>query len=777
MRRSFVVFCPCLTVVFFLVLRVGPLAATPNDRLTRSDSTAYERWYTAIRRAAADPQRGATVQNLTLKRDVATIELIAGDVHLLQAIDGHTFGAVFVGRGRFLMTPPVQIERDHLRRFFEAESLVTDIRSAVFFFTDVTDSELTKLANLHPQPPTSAVRGRVQEALDYLSDGGGWVDRDLMIPLLNRGPGYFYVHLEPASGRDLMFAVNPYDAEEVSLSRRATGKTKYREVVTQFHKQSDYETGSSIPQEGLDLIQIPHYEIESTIKSNLDFSAAVKATLKHVVVDHEWIPLRLFYDLQIDSILWPDRTPVVYYRGKETQDLWIDLTPPGEADSVELSFYYHGKLLERYRDLWVQMRSTTTWYPVYEFWRPATHRLTFHAPERFKVATVGKAISSTVTNKEATSIWETPAVRQVTFNIGEFKERQVSDPRVPNLTVQIDENAHNKLGNMAADANVILLEQRGMAEAVMTDLGNSFAFFNDVYGPTMVDAFTATETPYSHGEAYPGLVLLSWRTFQWTTDKGFDEIFRAHEVAHQWWGIGVHPATYHDRWLSEGFSDFSGLWYMGRSRGSAELFMKRLKETREAILQRRDKLAPVWLGTRAGNSDFPDDYQTVVYQKGAWVLHMLRNFFLDPDTGDDARFTELMKEFYTTYLGQPATTEEFRAMVEEHAGMPMDWFFDQWVYHSAIPTYYFSYKLDELANGEQRATVRVRQEKVPDDFTMIVPVLLDFGPAGYAEVRLTVTGPVTEKELPILPMKPVRIEFNPHESVLAETKTESWRNR
>ena len=70
--------------------------------------------------------------------------------------------------------------------------------------------------------------------------------------------------------------------------------------------------------------------------------------------------------------------------------------------------------------------------------------------------------------------------------------------------------------------------------------------------------FYATEIPYFHGEAWPGVIGLSWVTFQQTREEGFDQVFRAHEVGHQWWGIGVDYATYHDRWMSEGFSDFAG---------------------------------------------------------------------------------------------------------------------------------------------------------------------------------------------------------------------------
>jgi aminopeptidase N len=134
-----------------------------------------------------------------------------------------------------------------------------------------------------------------------------------------------------------------------------------------------------------------------------------------------------------------------------------------------------------------------------------------------------------------------------------------------------------------------------------------------------------------------------------------------------------------------------------------------------------------------------------------------------------------MSDFYQRYFGQTATTRQFKQVVEEHIGASMDWFFDQWVYGSAIPTYHFSYNLYELDNGEYEATVRVRQENVPDDFQMIVPIHLDFGEAGSALVPIAVIGPFTQQVLPRLPMKPDAITFNPFESVLAETKTEGWR--
>jgi hypothetical protein len=93
---------------------------------------------------------------------------------------------------------------------------------------------------------------------------------------------------------------------------------------------------------------------------------------------------------------------------------------------------------------------------------------------------------------------------------------------------------------------------------------------------------------------------------------------------------------------------------------------------------------------------------------------------------------------------------------------------------AAADPYTWSHKLEDLADGSVKATLRVRQQNVPDDFQMIVPVLLEFGEE-FATVLVEVGGPVTEVELPLLPRRPKSLVFNPYESVLAETRTEGWR--
>ncbi len=261
-------------------------------------------------------------------------------------------------------------------------------------------------------------------------------------------------------------------------------------------------------------------------------------------------------------------------------------------------------------------------------------------------------------------------------------------------------------------------------------------------------------------------------TFLGIRTDGSDEIFRAHEMAHQWWGIGVEPATYRDAWLSEGFSDFAGMWYMQMVLRDNEKYLKALKDARQEIRRERGTAAPIGLGRRAGES-WRGNYELSTYKKGAWVVHMLRNLMLDTRNMSEDRFTAMMRDFYQTYRGKRASTEDFQHVVEHHTGIPMDWFFNEWVYGTAVPTYTFSWNAEPDSSGFS-AHLRVRQSDVPDDFAMYVPVLIKFA-QGEAMVRVLVRGPTTDATLK-LPAEPKTVELNPLESVLAEVKTEGWHN-
>ena len=458
-------------------------------------------------------------------------------------------------------------------------------------------------------------------------------------------------------------------------------------------------------------------------------------------------------------------------RGKESALLWVLLDGqlrPGDVRTLEL--YYRGDLIDRFGDFFL-IKSSAAWYPrSLEGRSLAKFDLTFTTGSKYLLASVGERVDSSTSGRSTRSRWVTPnRIRNASFNLGLFEGYEVAEKDALPVTVMVSEEAHKKLARQYA-------QQRNMRERVGADVSGSLRFLQSVYGPPPVPRFYATEIPGWHGEAFPGMVHLSWVTFQDTRDNGEDEVFRAHEVAHQWWGIGVDFATYHDQWLSEGFSNFSGLWYLQSVSKNNDRYFEILKQWRSSILLREGEPGPISLGYRvfATRDDDLDDYQTVVYKKGAWVVHMLRILMLDLKTMGDDRFKAMMKDFYGRYEGRRASTEDFQRVVEKHAGAEMGWFFDQWVHSTATPTYRVAHRTEPAENGQFRVKLKVRQEGVPDSFQMFVPVTLDLGKDRKARVRVKVKGPVSEIDLPLMPAEPKKVIFNDLEGVLAEVKTEGW---
>jgi hypothetical protein len=103
----------------------------------------------------------------------------------------------------------------------------------------------------------------------------------------------------------------------------------------------------------------------------------------------------------------------------------------------------------------------------------------------------------------------------------------------------------------------------------------------------------------------------------------------------------------------------------------------------------------------------------------------------------------------------------------------MDWFFDQWVYGTGIPTYRVAWQ-SEQAGDNWQVRLRVDQERVPADFLMYVPVLLELENNVSVRVRVKVTGAHSDIQLPPVPARPKRVKFNDLEGVLAEVREVPW---
>lgn len=780
-----------LTRQFVLVTLFSCVIGLPAGGQALATAERYETLFTQIRAMGPQPDAAASVRDVTLRRDAIVLHLEDGHLFPTTPVGGRVVGAVFVGRGSVSFVPPLPIERAELKRVLGDTMIDAPITAVVLLFTDSTQAELGHHLAAAPGVSGTEAAGALHDALGMLLDN----DRRLvaqstfMEDLLNGSAGgFFYAHVKRARGKDLMLLVDPAEAEAVSLLRAGGSDGPKLQVVTQFKRAEQLGDTTAAVAGALDPLRLDAYRIESTIANGLGFSAAatVRFTARRDGV--RWAPFRLYDELQVDSVLEGTGTADTFFRAKHGYELWIRFDPPvRNGETRELRVAYHGDLigfgslmeqilpagstrfgLPPIMDDWLFVKSSQTWFPRYGNGQAAPVDLVFHAPKRYHLASIGRLAGTEVNGDVATTHWvmDQPT-DQVCFNLGVFQEVKITDPRIPPVTVQMNSDAHRHLEN-------IFKGQVNPERDVAADVANSLAFFTRVFGAPLYQQYYATEVPFSYGQAFPGLMYLSVWTFQTLDESGGQETFRAHEMAHQWWGIGVAPAGSRDVWLSEGFSDFSGLWYMQLVLKDNDKFFKKLEASRRRIRSRGPNAPPIGIGWRVAQTDDPRDYPTVIYDKGAWVLQMLRNLMLNLRTMNEDAFTAMMQDFYTQYRGRRASTADFQRVVERHTGIPMNWFFDEWVNGTAIPTYILSWTSERRPDGSYALHLRVRQDGVGPTFVMPVPLRIAFGDSAHAFVRLNVRGPLTETTLQ-LPMEPTQLELNPLQSVLAEVKTEPWR--
>ncbi|MDQ2670650.1 MAG: hypothetical protein M3Y31_08470 [Gemmatimonadota bacterium] len=751
------------------------LATTSRAQVPAPD---YRAFADSLERLAQMPAKAADVSSLVLVRDRGTLTLEGGRIYLLAPLGGRPVAAVYEGSGRFRLEPPLAAERVSLARFHKAEQLDTPFSQLVMVFADSTPAALAALPWADAAVPGSLER-RWKQMIDFSS---GWkqktLDPDLAAPLLN-GTTTGFFHAQIAGGgvpRPIAFRISPNDLESVQLLTQsgAMGYGEYMEMAARFRPDGDEAPVLGDRRDG---VQVRHYTIDATFDrtgtGDVSFRAKTTAELTAARAAGPWIPLSLYSELEVDSARWSDGGAAPFFKNEDGSVVWVrsDRALAG-GEQRSLVLWYHGDLVERLGD-WFFINSSSSWYPrPLEGRSTATFDITFNSPRNYRIASVGRMTDSTVADQRLTTRWVADRpMRNAGFNLGLFEDYAVSEAGAPPVTVLWSDLGHKAIARMALESgNAGAIPSSAGKKEVGADVANALKFFSRVFGSPPVERFYATEIPAGHGEAFPGLVHLSWVTFMSTDTRGADEWFRAHEVAHQWWGIGVDFATYRDQWLSEGFSSFAGLWYLQTARNDNKRYFDMLDRWRGEIARRTTEGGPISLGYRTATLDNASDYQTLVYYKGAWVVHMLRIMMLDLRTMNEDRFTRMMQDFYATYSGKRASTEDFRRTAEKHMAMDLGWFFDQWVNGTAVPTYRASYETAPLDGGKVKMTVRVIQENVPEGFTAYVPVTVALDGDQVLRTRVKVTGRETVAELPILPGQPKKFTFNDFQGVLAVVK-------
>ena len=746
----------------------GPVAATYMER------------YREVANLAPLPGKVADVNHLVLRRDAGQLILERGKLYLLSPVGGRTVGAVFEGDGRFVLTPPLPAEQAALQRYAGAATLDDSLHEAILIFADSTLDQLHGLT-FGPGDLPGEVGNHVSSLISsFKGDHEGSFDEAVMGPLLNgETSGFFLARVARNHGEAVLFELNPALSEAVQLLQpvnRARWGANWA-VVTQFAAAQRTE-GLSAAWVYRDRLRVPRYKLDmhvvEAVSGNLTLAGAATLTLVGQEPVGPWLHFSLHRRLAVDSARWGNGEAAATFKADQDEVLWVRAGRRlGVADTLTLTVYYHGDMFYHYLNLFY-IEPGIAWFP-FNAQGPmlATFDLTYHYPSQYPLVSIGELSDSSAEGSRVNvSHWiQRLPSEWATFNLGTFTFFHSQYEGAPSVDVLISEAAHAQVRQLTRGLEV---EQSNKSQAVAVDISNSLKLYTALFGRAPYDHFYVTEIPYGEGVSFPGMIDLSFSTFQNTQLNGFDEFFRAHEAAHQWWGSGVRQASYRDKWLSEGLASFSALWYVQVERKTSEQYFKFLDQYQADVQADHADVGPIWLGTRLETPDVPRGYQVMVYEKGAWVFNMLRVLMLDLRTMHDDRFTAMMRDYYQTYLGRPATTADFQRVVEEHMGMPMDWFFDEWVKGTAIPTYHVAWKNEPAEDGRFRIRLRVGQEHVPASFRMPVLVAADLGQNRIAHFRVDVQGAQGEYVSPLLPAEARSVTFNDLHAVLAEVKTEGW---
>ncbi|HET7025900.1 MAG TPA: M1 family aminopeptidase [Gemmatimonadales bacterium] len=718
----------------------------------------------------------ADVHELTLRRGTAVFELQTGKLYPLTPIGGRTVALLYVGSGRYTATAPDLVERGMLARALDHGDSAIDatFHSAAFVFADSTWEEVSHAVTFGPDPAKPS-----QSTIDHLVDVIGGIDHTyfpvgVMGALLNgERSGYFYAFIEPDAGRPLGLEIDPDAVESESILRKPAlaGRGSGMDDLADFAVPG---SPSGYPKATTRTDAISGYTMDLDLPES-GGSLAFNARTDLIVVPDgpigPWIPLYLDGNLLGDSASVGGQ-PTSVWKIKDHAVLWARLDRRlASGDTARVRLWYHGRLIDRFGD-WFLVDPTSSWYPVPTDGRNyATFDVTFHTPDQYPILSVGQRTDSTPEPGHMLRtrwVLDTP-IRNAAFNIGVFKESQLTAPGVPPVTFLYSDHAIKYV--LADGESFVVTPDRKERANVGTDIQNALKFFTSVYGGPPVEQFYAGPIPYPEGVAFPGMIDLSMSTFEGGNEKGFDQFFRAHEVSHQWWGIGVDYRSYRDQWLSEGLASFSGLWFMQTGFHDTKLYFDYLDRYRDDIVSVADA-GPVAVGGRTSTEKHPSGYQTLIYEKGAWMAHMIRILMLDLRTMNEDGFTKMMQDYYQTYHGRRASTADFQHVVERHIGIPMDWFFREYYEGIALPDYQTAWKAEHQADGSYTVHLRVTASGVPADFENYIPVAIDLGGSRTAHLRMHVIGPSGTMDVPGMPGEPKTVKFNDLDGVLAA----SWKN-
>lgn len=731
-----------------------------------------------LRQVALDANQCYRVTEMNFSKEDLKVYLTSGFIIFAKPIAGTRPAAVFAvnaeaGDAEILLMPPVRSERLSLATFTEAPNLDEHLSATAFLFTDGSGDGFLEQIQANPGAK------KAPEVGNLLADQWNSTLRNLcesfetrmVNDLLNgdRKAGFFYMAV---SGKKL----GSFDILDDPLSREQmfVGKLAYRDNRTYFDTWASFPSRSVRNGEPLrgPRFSLDNFRIDSTIDSTLVLKAVTRVTLTPKQKLGVAIPFNISRNMRVTEARIDGEAAEVFEREslrsnliastENDQFLLVAAAPIDSSKPHEIEIHHEGEVIQKAGEDVYFVASRGTWYPrlALDF---ANYDLTFRYPRNLTLVATGNPIEDRtdgewrVTRRKT----ETP-IRLAGFNLGNFR---VDSTTQDGYKIDVYANRHLEralqpkvpVTGIQAPNGFPPVRQRRSVDTILSEsnapppppdpgarldqlargVSDALEFLTAQFGPPPIRNLAVTPIPGGFGQGFPGLVYLSTLAYidpnqrpqnlQLEAEKTFySDLLEDHEVAHQWWGNMVVSAGYADEWLMESLANYSALLLLEKKRGTkaVDAVLERYKShllVKGVDGKTLEASGPITWGFRLQSSLAPGAWRPVTYEKGTWIIHMLRRRL------GDQQFRAMLREAAARYRFAAISTEQFRELAAgftppKSKDPALKSFFENWVYGTGIPAVKLTYSVRGL-----KLTGTLAQRGVDDDFSALVPLEVQTG--------------------------------------------------
>jgi hypothetical protein len=743
-------------------------------------------------RLALNPRRQLAVRDLVVSDEDLKLVVPEATMFVAETEAGPT-AYVILGHGDMTFSPAPRTERSQLRVVAGSETLQKPFE-VLFIRVNPGDAE-PKLSvremTERPVDPRDLKRAEDvfrQEVVKSFGLDLGDLSTDSwsLLPF----PGDLLAEIRTRRFENLTYTRSSSDVEDISLfdrrSRRNLSVYSSREHLERFTRSYADDQGADYVVSSYD-VAVSYDPVRHWIQGTTRLAIEATAPSLHALT------IRLADSLAVQSVVSEEFGRLLSVRVRKQNGCVVNLpSAVAKGSGLHLTVTYAGALepqdidreaLSMAGQLQVQREPEEPEAPVDEsylfsnrsYWYPqapalgyAPASLDVTVPEpwsavasgEFEAATLPPGLAPRGGRLRQFSFVARRPVRYLSFFVARLSEARSERISLKNIDDSVRAIRPPGLYYDEVDLRVLASDrQRGRSRELAKSTTGVLRFFTSLIGDYPYSALTVAaverKLPGGHSPAYLSVIAsaVQGSNLRWADDPAalpnFRDFFIAHELAHQWWGQAIGWKNYHEHWLSEGFAQYFAALYAEHSLGRG-VFDSIIRFMQQCAVEKSDQ-GPVYLGYRIGHVKGDGRlFRAVVYDKGAMVLHMLRQF-----VGDKAFFAGL-RRYYYTWRFQKAGTEDFRRAMEAESGVDLGRFFEQWIYGEGLPQVTFTARLEPRDGGSEAV---LRFEQAGEIFDFAVTVTFEYADGTTTSTVVKVTDRVVETRVPVKG-RPRRIDAN-----------------